>query len=107
MKPRREGRGSHDRRDRPKSDTPHRQPGRWRCYGCERQAVGDVRPWLLITGWRGRVPVAVLLGPDCEDGHARVADELLDLIGVRLTDNSDASVRTVLGDWPTLPVKGR
>jgi hypothetical protein len=80
----------------------------WTCYGaCGKSATDDPRPWLLITGWRSRVPIAMLLCPDCEDGAAHLGDELLDLIGVRLTDNSDTSVRTALGDWPTLPVKGR
>ena len=53
----------------------------WPCHGgCGGQSAEDERPWLLITGWRGRVPVSVLVCPDCEESTAYLADELHDLI---------------------------
>jgi hypothetical protein len=73
------------------------------CGSCGRSADDDSRPWLLITGWRDRMPVSVLACPDCEDSMAYPGDELHDLIGVRLTDNTDASIDVAFGDWPTSP----
>lgn len=78
----------------------------WLCSGCERSAKDDIGPWLLITGWRNRVPIAALLCPDCEKGAAYLADELHDLIGVRLPDYNDSSIRTALRGWPSLPHRG-
>ncbi|OBK53142.1 hypothetical protein A5657_15555 [Mycobacterium kubicae] len=78
------------------------------CYGCWRQAEDDARPWLLITGWRGyRTPTAVLLCPDCENDHASLADDLNDLSGVRLSENSAANIRRALRGWPVEPQKAR
>jgi hypothetical protein len=82
------------------------------CYGrCGLEQADDDRPWLLITGWRisplskaRRTAVAYLLCLDCEDGHAYLADELDDLMGVRLPDNSADSLTAALRGWPTFPV---
>jgi hypothetical protein len=81
-------------------------------YGCNRQAEDDIRPWLLITGQRpprGRakrgIPVAVLLCPDCEDSHAHLADELHDLICVRLPENSEKVILKALRGWPVSPLR--
>ena len=77
-------------------------------YGCAREAEDDVRPWLLITGWRvGHTPTALLLCPDCEDGHAYLAEDLDDLIGVRVPENSEANLRKALRGWPVEPIKTR
>jgi hypothetical protein len=77
------------------------------CYGCARHAAADPRPWLLITAWRTvedpRVPFSAMVCPDCEQSTARLANELHDLIGLRLPDNSDSSIRTALRGWPTGP----
>jgi hypothetical protein len=81
------------------------------CYGCQRQAEDDVRPWLLITGesppygraTRG-IPRAYLLCPDCENNHAHLADELHDLIGRRLEENSERNIRKALHGWPVSPM---
>ena len=59
--------------------------------------------WLLITGLRGRVPVAYLVCPDCEQSTAYLADELHDLAGVRLVDNTNTTISAALAGWPTTP----
>ena len=74
------------------------------CYGsCGKSTTDDACPWLLITGWRRYVPLAVLLCPECEEGAAHLGDELHDLMGVRLPDNGDPAVGMALRGWPTLP----
>jgi hypothetical protein len=77
------------------------------CFGrCGAWTDDDDRPWLVITGWRmgaARVPFSAVVCPDCEDSLAYLADELDDLMGVRLPDNSPASLAAALRDWPVQP----
>lgn len=76
------------------------------CYArCGLDTDTDMRPWLLITGWRFRkIPVAVLVCPDCEASTEYLAGQLHDLIGVRLDDNTaDTTIRTALDGWHSLP----
>lgn len=85
--------------------TPQQLPisTRYGCYGRCGRTTDDSRPWLLITGWRHRIPLAVLVCPDCEDSAAHLGDELDDLIGVRLPDNTNTNITTALGNWPSTP----
>jgi hypothetical protein len=79
----------------------------WPCQGgCGRQSADDPRPWLLITGERPlvftappprrRVPFAYLFCPDCEDSAYPLAEELHDMMGKRLKDNADHTIKEAL-----------
>lgn len=74
------------------------------CYNhCRNTTDKDSRPWLLITGRRHRIPLAVPVCPDCEESTAHLGDELDDLIGVRLPDNTEPSIAKALRGWPVRP----
>jgi hypothetical protein len=80
------------------------------CHGCGALMAGDTRPWLLITGWRMprglRIPFAEVVCPDCEESLSWLADVLHDLMGVRLADNTPATLATALKGWPAKPGSG-